>query len=328
MGLELREHQSSCIDQLRDGFKKGHRCQLLYAPTGFGKTEVAIYLMKATADNWKKAAMILDRIILIDQTSLRLTKYRIDHGVLQSNHWKNDKTKKIQICSSQTIERRNSLLDVDLIVVDECHIARKKITDIIQNNPQIKVIGLTATPFTKGLGSIYSNVVCASTTEFLVNNKWLAPLRVFIAKEIDMTGVTKVMGEWSEAEVTKRGMQITGDIVAEWEKKTYEVFGKPRKTIVFCAGVAHGQDLVEQFARKGYNFISVSYKDDSEYKQQVIEDFSKPDTEINGLIATDILTRGFDVPDVMIGVSARPFSKSLSSHIQQLGRVMRSYEGK
>jgi len=328
MELQLREHQSSVIEKLRQGFKDGHRCQLLYAPTGFGKTEVAIYLMKATADNWKRAAMVLDRIVLIDQTSLRLTKYRIDHGVLQANHWKKDKTKKIQICSSQTIERRNNLPDIDLMVVDECHITRQKISDIIQSNPKIKVIGLTATPFTKGLGNLYSNVVCASTTEFLVDNHWLTPLRVFIAKEIDMTGVKKMAGEWSPDEVTKRGMQITGDIVAEWEKKTYEVFGRPRKTIVFCAGVAHGQDLVEQFARKGYNFVSVSYKDNSEYKQEVIEDFSRPDTDIHGLIATDILTRGFDVPDVMIGVSARPFAKSLSSHIQQLGRVMRAYEGK
>ena len=328
MELVLREHQSRVIDQLRQGFKEGHRCQLLYAPTGFGKTEVAIYLMKATADNWKSAAMVLDRIVLIDQTSLRLTKYNIDHGVLQADHWKKDKRKKIQVCSSQTIERRNNLPDIDLMVVDECHISRQKITDIIKSNPKIKVIGLTATPFTKGLGNIYSKVVCASTTESLVDNKWLTPLRVFIAKEIDMTGVKKQMGEWSQADATKRGMQITGDIVAEWEKKTYEVFGKPRKTIVFCAGVAHGEDLVEQFARKGYNFVSVSYKDNSEYKQEVIDDFAKPDTEIHGLIATDILTRGFDVPDVMIGVSARPFSKSLSSHVQQLGRVMRSYEGK
>jgi superfamily II DNA or RNA helicase len=123
-------------------------------------------------------------------------------------------------------------------------------------------------------------------------------------------------------------MQITGDIVEEWVLKTHQVFGKPVKTIVFCAGVAHGQDLVEQFARKGYNFVSVSYKDNSEYKQDVIEDFSKPDTEIHGLIATDILTRGFDVPDVLIGVSARPFSKSFSSHVQQMGRVMRAYQGK
>jgi superfamily II DNA or RNA helicase len=123
-------------------------------------------------------------------------------------------------------------------------------------------------------------------------------------------------------------MRITGDIVQEWIKKTHEVFGKPRKTIVFCAGVAHGQDLVKQFAEKGYNFVSISYKETSEFKKEVIEDFSRPDTEIHGLIATDILTRGFDVPDVMIGVSARPFSKSLSSHIQQMGRVMRPCQDK
>jgi hypothetical protein len=82
-------------------------------------------------------------------------------------------------------------------------------------------------------------------------------------------------------------------------------------------------DLSRKFQERGFNFICISYKDDDEFKKQVIADFSKPDTKIHGLIATDILTKGFDVPDVMIGVSARPFSKSLSSHIQQMGRVMR-----
>ena len=113
-------------------------------------------------------------------------------------------------------------------------------------------------------------------------------------------------------------------IVAEWEAKTMEVFGRPRKTIVFCAGVAHGADLSKKFGEAGYNFVSLSYLDDEQYKKDVIEEFSKPDSTIMGLIATDILTKGFDVPDVMIGVSARPFSKSLSSHIQQMGRVMRA----
>jgi len=328
MELALREHQLGVVDALRQGFKDGHRCQLLYAPTGFGKTEVAIYLMKATSDNYKRAAMILDRIVLIDQTSKRLHKYHLGHGVLQANHKLQDKTRRIQVCSSQTIERRNNFPDIDLLIVDECHITREKITEIIKTNDKIKVIGLTATPFTKGLGKIYSNVVCAATTESLVSDKWLTPLKVFIAKEINMVGVKKLAGEWSPDQVTERGMQITGDIVAEWIKKTYEVFGKPMKTIVFCAGVKHGQDLAEQFARKGYNFVNISYLDGGEYKQEVIDEFSKPDTNIHGLIATDILTRGFDVPDVCIGISARPFSKSLSSHIQQMGRVMRSYPDK
>jgi superfamily II DNA or RNA helicase len=147
---------------------------------------------------------------------------------------------------------------------------------------------------------------------------------VFVAKEIDMTGAKKVAGEWSQAEASERGIQITGDVVTEWVKKTYEIFGRPRKTIVFCAGVAHGADLAREFMERGYNFVCLSYKDDDEFKKQTIADFSKPDSKIHGLVATDILTKGFDVPDVMIGVSARPFSKSLSSHVQQMGRVMRA----
>jgi DNA repair protein RadD len=328
MELELREHQTHVVNALREGFKRGHRTQLLYAPTGFGKTEVAIYLMKATKDNYKRAAMVLDRIVLVDQTSNRLTKYGINHGVFQADHWKFDRLNRLQVCSAQTLERRDNFPEIDLLIVDECHIARAQTSEFIKNNPKVKVIGLTATPFTKGLGDLYENVVCGATTEDLVNNKWLTPLRVYIAKEIDMTGVKKVAGEWSADQTTERGMQITGDIVDEWIKKTHEVFGKPVKTIVFCSGVAHGAHLVDKFAQKGYNFISISYKDNDEFKRAAIEDFAKPDTEINGLIATDILTRGFDVSDVLIGVSARPFSKSLSSHIQQMGRVMRTHEGK
>jgi superfamily II DNA or RNA helicase len=328
MSLNLRAYQTLSLDGLRAGFAAGHRSQILYAPTGAGKTEMAIALLEATKKKGNKAAMVLDRIILCDQTSQRLQKYEIDHGVLQSGHWRYRPYESIQVCSAQTIEKRGSFPGLTLLIVDECHSTRKQTIDFIKANPEIKVIGLSATPFTKGLGNVYQNVVSTVTTEELVKSKVLAPLRVFIAKEIDMNGAKKVAGEWSQAESTKRGMQITGDIVTEWIKKTHEIFSKPVKTIVFCSGVEHGADLSKQFAAQGYNFISISYKDDEQFKKDVIEDFSKPDTEIHGLIATDILTKGFDCDDVMIGVSARPFSKSLSSHIQQMGRVMRGKQGK
>lgn len=326
--LELREHQIEVVDKIKQGFEQGHTRQMLYAPTGFGKTEVAMAIMKAVSEDYKKTAMILDRIVLVEQTSVRLSKYGIEHGVMQSNHWRHRPDERIQICSAQTLERRLNFPDIELLVIDEAHIMRAKTVEFIKNNPQIRVIGLTATPFTKGLGDIYTHVVGASPTGELIEKNWLVPLKVYIAKEIDMSGVTKLAGEWKADDVTKRGMQITGDIVVEWIKKTHEIFDGPRKTIVFCSGVEHGRDLVRQFAEAGYNFVSISYREDDEFKRQTIEDFSRPDTEIHGLIATDILTRGFDVSDVMIGVSARPFSKSFSSHVQQLGRVMRPNEGK
>ena len=325
--LQLRPHQQEVVDKLSEGFKD-HRCQILYAPTGFGKTEVAMAIMQEVARNYKKTAIVLDRIVLVEQTSLRLGKYHIDHGVIQRDHWRYRPDLPIQVCSAQTLEKRAIVPDIDLLIIDECHVQRRKTVELIKNNPQIKVIGLTATPFTDGLGNTYTNVVGALPTGELIDKGWLTPLKVYIAKEIDMTGAKKVAGEWSADEVTERGMKITGDIVSEWIKKTHEIYNKPMKSIVFCSGVQHGRDLEEKFKQEGYNFVSISYKEDDEFKRETIEEFSKPDSNIHGLIATDILTRGFDVSDVCIGVSARPFSKSFSSHVQQLGRIMRPHEGK
>jgi superfamily II DNA or RNA helicase len=291
--LILRDYQSKSIDDLRNGFAQGHNSQLLYGPCAFGKTEVAISLMKAAADKGHRSAMVMDRRVLCEQTSQRLDSYFLDHGVLMAGHPRFLTYKTIQICSAQTLEKRASFPNIKLLIVDEVHQIRKQTIELIKNNPQIKVIGLTGSPFTKGLGKIFSNVVSSVTIKELVNTGRLCPLRVFVAKEIDMTGAKKIAGEWSSQETTERGIKITGDIVQEWIKKTHEIFGEPRKTIVFCSGVAHGLDLAEKFKQAGYNFISISYKDDDEYKQQAIADFEKPGSGIHGLIATDILTKGF-----------------------------------
>lgn len=325
--IELRPHQADVVEKLGQGFAQ-HRCQLLYAPTGFGKTEVAMHIMVQEAKKGVKVAMVLDRIVLVNQTSARLSKYKINHGVMQQDHWRQRPHERIQVCSAQTLERRDDFPDVGLLIIDECHVQRQKVIEFIKEHPKMRVIGLTATPFADGLGSTYTHVVGAKPTGQLIEEKWLVPLKIFIAKEIDMTGVKKVAGEWSQDETTKRGMQITGDIVDEWINKTNQLFGGPKKTVVFASGVEHGRDLVRQFNERGYNFVSISYKEDDDFKRETIEDFSAPDTKIHGLIATDILTRGFDVPDVLIGVSARPFSKSFSSHVQQMGRIMRPCDGK
>jgi DNA repair protein RadD len=324
--LELRPHQKEVIEKLEEGFKT-HTRQVLCAVTGFGKTECAMAIMQEAAKQGKRVAMVLDRIVLVEQTSLRLSKYGIPHGVMQSGHWRYRPYEPIQICSVQTLARRK-FPDIDLLIIDEAHVMYKSTVDYIKENPNIKVVGLTATPFTKGLADIYTNVVGAQPMQHLVEDGWVVPLKVYIAKEIDMTGASKLAGEWRADDVTERGMKIVGDIVQEWTKKTYEIFGGPKKTIVFCAGVEHGRELVEQFAKAGFNFVSISYKEDDEFKRETIEDFARADTNIHGLIATDILTRGFDVSDVCIGISARPFSKSFSSHVQQIGRVLRPHEGK
>lgn len=324
----LRKYQEDILNALREQFKSNKRSVVLYAPTGGGKTEVAIALLNAARQKQNRSAMILDRVVLVNQTSERLDKYKIDHSILQAGHWRFRPYEYIQVCSAQTLEKRGRMEQVSLLIIDECHAVRKQTVEFIKANPHVKVVGLSATPFTKGMGRVYDGIVSTITTKDLVEQGVLCPLRVYISKEIDMTGAKKVGGEWTSADATERGLKIVGDIVSEWVKKTHEIYGEPRKTVVFSAGVEHGTELARKFQEAGYKFVCISYRDDDEFKKQIIEEFKKPDSTIQGLIATDILTKGFDVPDTHIAISARPFSKSLSSHIQQMGRVMRGAPGK
>jgi len=327
--LALYDYQQALLDKLRSAIASGHKSIMLYASTGAGKSVMAAALLQACANKGNRCAIVADRRILCEQLSATLDSYRISHGVLMAGHFRFRPAEKIQVCSAQTLEARGDLPNIKLLIIDEAHCTRKQLSEFIQNKPDdICIIGLSATPFTKGLGKLYSCVISAATTDWLVQQNRLAPLKVFCGTEIDMEGAKKVAGEWSMNEAGERGIKITGDIVQEWIKKTHEVFGKPRKTIVFAANVKHAEDLAQQFRAAGFNFLALSYHDDSEFVRNAIKEFSKKDSAIVGLIATDLLTKGFDVPDVMIGVSARPFSKSLSAHIQQMGRVMRSHAGK
>lgn len=331
MSLELRPYQVRSIEALREGVRQGHKAQMLAAPTGSGKTVCATFLMQEAASKMSRAWFIVDRVALVAQTSAMFDAYGIAHGVIQAQHWRFRPWERIQVISSQTIARRGTADVVpDLVIVDEAHTLYKTTVDFIKAHPGVVTVGLSATPFTKGLGKLFTNVVNVTTTDRLVEEGFLSPLKVYAGKAADMTGAkTKFDGEWAEQEMESRGLTIIGDIVSEWIAKTNQHFNGPVKTIAFSATVPHGEELCRRFQDAGFNFQQVSYRDgNDERRAKLIEEFRKPDSEIVGLISCEALAKGFDVPDILCGIAARPYRKSLSGHIQQVGRVMRAYPGK
>lgn len=329
--LELRPYQVDAIEALRKGVREGHKRQILASPTGSGKTVCASYLMQEAANKMSRAAFVCDRVALTDQTSKVFDNYGIPHGVMQADHWRARPWERIQVASAQTLARRGwKNGDLQLLVYDECHTLYKSVTDFIEQHPEVIVVGLTATPFHRGLGKIFTNVVNVATTDKLIADGFLVPVKVYAGKAADMAGAkTKFDGEWAEEEMETRGLTIIGDIVSEWIAKTQQHFDGPIKTIVFSATVPHGEELCRRFQDAGFNFQQVSYKDGNDQRRRdLIEEFRKPDSEIMGLISCEALAKGFDLPSIKCGIAARPYRKSLSGHIQQLGRVMRPDEGK
>jgi DNA repair protein RadD len=318
-----RDFQSVAHEALRQGRREGHKNQLIMAPTGSGKTYLGLNAIQQALVKGFRAVFVCDRTTLINQTSATADRYGLwAHGIIQADNPKRDDTLPFQIASAQTLARRG-WPEADLIVIDEAHTQLEVWTTHIMQT-EASVIGLSATPFSKGLGRLFTNLVNAATMNELTHSGVLVPLRVFSCTRPDMTGAAATSGgEWTDLAAEQRGMEIIGDVVTEWVK-----FGEGRKTICFGATIAHCEELCSQFVKAGIMASLYTSKTPDSEREQLLREFSKPDSMLRVLISVEALAKGFDVPDVGCVIDCRPLRKSLSTAIQMWGRGLRSHPGK
>lgn len=313
-----RRFQASSHESLRQGVRAGHRCQMLMAPTGAGKSYLGLRIVHEALAKGRRAVFVCDRTTLINQTSEAADRYGLSaHGILQANHWRADERMPFQIASAQTIARREWPA-ADVIVIDEAH---TQMAAWVNHLPKTKaaVVGLSATPFSAGLGKLFSRLVNATTMHELTQQGVLVPLRVLSCVKPDMTGAETSGGEWTDRAAAERGMQIVGDVVSEWAQH-----GEGRKTIVFGATIAHCEELCAQFNQAGVMAAVFTAHTTPEERKSLLDEYRKPTSSLRVLVSVEALAKGFDVPDVGCVVDCRPLRKSLSTAIQMWGRGLRS----
>lgn len=327
--IKLRDYQANAIDGLRDLIRGGKRRLILCAGTGAGKTLTSASMLRDASQKGSYVLFIVDRVSLVNQTSAVFDEYGIPHAVIQADHPRWNPQENVQVCSAQTLARRSLPRVPNLIVVDECHCQYESTLKLMAKYPDAVKIGLTATPFTPGMANHWDGMVNVIPTRALIDSGYLIEPKIYIARSPDEAELSRnSFGEFSDESAASAGIRIVGDVVAEWIAKTQENFGGPVKTIVFSPTVEHGRELCAAFAAAGFNFQQISYldKDDAERADKIAE-FRRPDSLIHGLVSCGVLTKGFDVPDVRVGISCKPYRKSLSSHMQEIGRIMRSIPG-
>jgi superfamily II DNA or RNA helicase len=185
------------------------------------------------------------------------------------------------------------------------------------------VIGLSATPFSAGLGKIFTNLINATTMHDLTESGVLVPMRIFSCTKPDMTGAATAGGEWTDKAAEEREMGIIGDVVNEWIN-----FAENRKTIVFGATIKHCEELCRQFIDQGIMAAVFTSDTTAKEREDLLAEYRKPNSYLRVLISVEALAKGFDVPDVGCVCDARPLRKSLSTAIQMWGRGLRSSPGK
>lgn len=317
---EPRPFQNDAHEALRNGARAGHKRQIIMAPTGAGKTFLGMRIISEALKKGKRAMFLCDRRTLIHQTSETATRYGLgDHSVIMADDPRLDLRKQFQIASLQTLERRG-WPEVDVLIVDECHTQYATWAKyIISEDCRAMVVGLSATPFSKGLGKLFTNLVNAATMADLTESGVLVPLRVFSCRRPDMTGAKlNIKGEWAEEAAEERELCIVGDVVSEWLK-----LAENRKTIIFGATIRHCEEIVRQFREAGVNAATFTADTTEGERTVLLNNFRGADPFVRILVSVEALAKGFDVPDVGCVCDCRPLRKSLSTAIQMWGRGLR-----
>lgn len=329
MTFQAREYQAEAVQNLRSGLAEGFKRQMLSSPTGSGKTEMGMILVRGAVAKKKRVGFLCNRIHLVGQTSVRFQRAGIDHGIIQGSNTSRV-YESVLVASIQTVAKRG-MPDVDLLIIDEAHgVAGSKDYRKVIASHNGPVIGLSATPFSKGLGkhydelggALFEQMVIAATIQDLIDQGFLVDCDVYAPSAPDLSKVKITAGDYNEKELGEAvdKPDLVGDIVREWKKHAN---GTP--TVCFATNIAHSKHIVEQFLAAGVSAEHVDcYTDDIE-RAAILSRIAAGQTTIISNVG--ILCEGWDFPACKTLILARP-TKSLIRYLQMAGRVLRPHPGK
>lgn len=324
--ISLRPYQQQALDECREAYRRRRRAVLLCIPTGGGKTVTASTVVHGASSKGNVTWWLTHRRELISQASQTFYQLGIPHGMIQSGYV-SDPHACVQVASVQSIIRKlDDLPEPDLLVFDETHhLGSASWQAIFDRFPRARVLGLTATPWRldgAGLGRWFEHMVLGPSTAELIEQGSLSRYRLFAPATPDLSGVETAMGDFKQSALSQamNKPQIVGDAIGHYLKLC-----AGKRAVAFAAGVENSKNIAAQFCAAGVPALHVDGSMTVEQRDMAVESFKRGDTLI--LSNADLFGEGFDVPAIEAAILLRP-TKSLSLHLQQVGRALRPAPGK
>jgi superfamily II DNA or RNA helicase len=320
--MNMREYQKRILHSANELMAAGEKRIVIKAPTGAGKTVMAASLVLDQLERRQRAAFVVPSISLIDQTVNSFWNLGIRGiGVMQANHEMTNTSLPVQICSKDTLSRRKIYPTADLVLVDECHVQSEFLFEWMRDKPDLPFIGLSATPWTKGLGQKYDKLINHVSTQSLIDQGFLSPFEVWSPSAPDLTKIKTVAGDYDLKQLSKRSRQpkLIADIVETWLR-----LGNNEPTICFAVDRLHAQAIRDAFQNAN---VAVEYCDAFTPREERAEIKRRLEAgDIRVVCNVGVLTTGVDW-DIRCIILARS-TKSEMLFCQIIGRGLRTAPGK
>lgn len=332
--LCLRPYQGELVASIRRAWTDGDNRVLAWLPTGGGKTEIAAALALEEEQRGGHTLFVIERKPLCRQAAERFRKYGLLPAILRGEDTHVRGYESVTVGSIQTLKARAGGADVESVlarttqvIMDEAHILHRHHDELLNRLPHTRALGLTATPLRDGLGLRYHTLVRGPSYGWMIEQGHLVRPRYYLPSQQAVTDGLKSVGvastgDYQTGELSElmRGKAIIGDLVGTWKLK-----GENRPTIVFCVDIAHSKAVCDEFQSAGVSAAHIDKATPEDERARIFAAFRAGTIRV--LCSVAVLSVGFDEPAAACVILARP-TLSLSLHVQQIGRGLRSNPGK
>ena len=338
MILTPRPYQLAAAAAINAGLADGGTGLLAVLPTGSGKTILLADLIHQWMVNWPetRVCVLAHTKELVEQNAAKFAAYWQQQqqvpapmGIYCAGLRKKDTDASVLFASIQSVTKKAMQLGAfDVLMIDEAHhipterdegIWRRFIADATRANPNVRIVGLSATPYRLGSGSIVGETtilkrICYEISVLeLIQQGHLCPLVTKAsAVQADTSGLHTRQGEYIAAEV--ESLMDQDNLIAGAVQEMITQGADRKSWIVFCAGVVHADHVRLALCEAGIPAGIVTGETPRQERDRTIADFKAG--RLRALCNVNVLSEGFDHPGIDLVALLRP-TKSAGLYYQQ-----------
>ena len=341
--ITLRPYQEDVKTAVYDHLRSRQDNPCAVVPTAGGKTPIMASICKDAVGLWGGRVLILAHVKeLLEQTAEKLSVVcpEIGFGIYSAGLKRRDTDHPVIIASIQSVYKRACELDrFDLILIDEAHLISPDSESMYQHfladariiNPEVRIVGFTATPYRLKSGSICTvegilNHICYEVgVRELIRDGFLCPL-------ISKAGRAKV--DTSELHI-RGGEFITDEVEALMDKDSLvqsavseiiQYTTDRNACLIFASSIQHGKHIVDVLADEhGVECGFVCGETPTLERDLTLARFKTG--KLKYLCNVNVLTTGFDAPHIDCVALVRP-TMSPGLFYQMVGRGFRLHPSK
>lgn len=340
MTITLRDYQQEAVDKTIEYLFTRDGNPLVVAPTGSGKSLMIAALCARLSENGAKKIIVLahrKELLVQNESAIKKLNPNITTNFYSAALRNKSLQGDIIIAGIASIAKVDAgkFPKFDYIIIDEAHLVNNEDDGIyrkfISYFPAARKIGFSATPFRLNGGllhrhrfSIFTDIVVEIPIIKLMQQGYLSYLVSKIS--IEQPNLEKLhvrAGEFIQAEYDN--IYTNKDLIRKTIDDIIQYAEDRSSWLIFCSSVNHVQKVHQELKKRGISSDTITGKTPAKMRDDIIDNFKS--RKIKALVNCDVLTVGFDAPNVDLIAILRP-TKSCGLFIQICGRGTRLFSNK